>query len=552
MGWRPEASLSGGTPWVYAGLAVGGFELRDPLAPARLPAPGIAEAQVPLAWYDSATVVVGEGAAERGFGAGLAVASGWMRPPDGGNPRAVFTGISGAHGLDRNGVLITRGDPDNWMRIGAIGGKRGAIGTLNKAGEHLWCVSAGRRRGAQGIDVSFVQRGMGEAQTVGAGESGRGQAGTAGWAWGRNGDSLGVRFARGFDSRAYFLVGADAGAGSPFSSRRSSSERTLDVLAHRQRGDTGYGLHIERSVSVVTQGSSFGDGSYALARWSTQTLWLAATHTRPLRAGILALSLGLGRDPTMARAADRNVVAPAVTWHLDQGSQRVRVFFERVVDPVWSDLDRDFAPFLQHTWTGGFGADAGIGAPASASLNLLAGRTANRATMFRNPIRAEELGVGLRADGHRYNFLALQPAVSARWRRLVLDASGFALANGHSSAQPRVDPALGGQAGAGGGFSLFTGDLGVKLRAQAAYIGARESDTRVLDRNGLSTDATLPGYATFSATATMTFGDATIVIRGDGLEGRRHALTWFDYVHEGIALDGGRQLRAEVVWPLFN
>jgi hypothetical protein len=230
----------------------------------------------------------------------------------------------------------------------------------------------------------------------------------------------------------------------------------------------------------------------------------------------------------------------------------VRVFFERVVDPVWSDLSPSVRSFLQHTWTGGFEAEAGRGSPATGSIRLLAGRTANRATQFRNPIRAASLVVGQEPDGHRYNFLMLESALAARWRAVALDATGFALARGHSAAQPRVDPSLGGRAGAGGAFKLFEGDLRVRLRVQAAYVGVRETDTRVLSREGLSTDAVLPGYSTYSATASLTLGDATIVLRGDGLEGVRHPLTWFDYGAERIALDGGRQFRAEVTWPLFN
>jgi hypothetical protein len=550
--WRPEAALAGGAPWTFAGLTTGAWDLRDPLAPANLPTPGIAEAQVPLAWYDSASVVVGEGAAWRGFGAGLVSARGFMKPPDGGNPRAVFTAVSGGHALDRNGVLLTRGNPDNWLRLGAIAGGRGGLGILGTAGDHLWTVSGGRRVGAHAVDVGFVQRGMGERMTVGVAESGRGQAGTIGWTFVRRGDSLGVRFSRGFDTRALELAGLEPEPGDLMSARRNSNERTLEFAAHRQRGTRGYGLRVQRSVAAAVRWDQYAYAAAERIAWSTQTVWMAAEHSRPLGEGLLDVTLGVGRDATLPRAADRNVIAPAVTWHVDQERQRVRVFFERVADPVWSDLRPGLQPFLQHTWAGGFEAEAGRGSPARASVQLLAGRTANRATVFRSPVRALSLAVGMEPDAHRYNFLLLQQEFDARWRTLGLDGAGFALARGHSAAQPRVDPALGGQVGASSAFKLFAGDLPVRLRVQAAYVGVRESDTRVLSREGLSTDAVLPGYGTYSASATLALGDATIVIRGDALEGVRHPLPWFDYYEERIALDSGRAFRVEVVWPLFN
>ncbi len=542
----------GGTPWVFAGLVAGAWELRDPLAPATLPSPGIAEAQVPLAWYDSASVAVGEGAAWTGFGAGLAVARGTLHPPDGDKPRAVFTSMSGTDGVDRNGVLLTHGNAERWVRIGAIAGSRGGLGALDIAADHLWTLAASRRAGAHVLEVGFAQRGMGESQRVGEAESGRGESGRVAWGWAAHGDSLAAAFARGYDHRAVGLIGLEPQANVPIQSRRDASERTLEIGAFRRSGGRVYGLRVLQSAARTSAVDDYPDGSGRQLEWTTRSLWFAASHTRPLGGGELEVALGAGHTPAADRAIERNPLAPSVAWSVDQGRQRVRVFAERIVDPVWSDLADGVRPFLQHTWTGGFSTDMGRGGPFGASVLALAGRTANRATLFRNPIRSVSLGVGLTEDAHRYNFLLLQGRFVARGKAGGFDASGFALARGNSSSQPRVDPALGGTAGLEGAGRVFAGDLGVRLRAEASYVGVRESDTRVLAPTGFPLEETLPGYMTFSATATLTLGDATIVLRGEGLEGVTHPLTWVDYATGTFARTGGRELRAEVVWPLFN
>ena len=547
-GWRPQASLAGGTPWTFAGLTAGAWQLYDPLAPAQRPSPGIAEAQAPLAWYDSAAVAIGQGAAWRGFGAGLVTARGILKPLDGGNPRAMFTSVTGTDGIDRNGVLLARGDASRSLRVGAIADQRGGFGALDVAGDHLWMISTARQFGAHAFDVSFAQRGMGESQAVGQAETGRGQSGSAGWTWQDYRDSVGVRWSRGFDLRTVELHAIEGAGNVLVSAQRQSSERTLEFAAERRQGPRAFSLRIADDAGHVSRLEDYGNGGVLTPTWDTHTTWVAARDVRPLGEGTLETALGAGHDGTFVSESDRNVVAPSLLWHVDESRQRVRLYFERVLDPVWSDLAAGGAPFLQHTWTGGFGVDAGTapGARSSASLDLVAGHTRNRALAFRLPIRTSSLEVGTTADAHAYDFLLLQSSAKARWSGLAFDASGYALARGRSPSQPRVDPALGGRVGVGGGFRAFANDLGVRLRLEAAYVGARESDT------GLTESEVLPGYGTLSASTTLTLGDATIVVRGEDLEGVRHTLTWIDYTTGALALDGGRTLRAEVSWPLFN
>jgi hypothetical protein len=80
-------------------------------------------------------------------------------------------------------------------------------------------------------------------------------------------------------------------------------------------------------------------------------------------------------------------------------------------------------------------------------------------------------------------------------------------------------------------------------------VGSRDADP---DAGGFS--GRLPGYTTLSGTASFTLGDATIVLRGEQLEGARHEEVWTDPVGGSAlpALGPGRLIRAEVTWPLFD
>src|SRR5262249_58858981 len=90
--------------------------------------------------------------------------------------------------------------------------------------------------------------------------------------------------------------------------------------------------------------------------------------------------------------------APSVVWRLVRGTRRLKLFGERVVTPMWSDLAPLVAPFLQDAWVGG--AELGVGDRARAWLELsgLAAETGNHALIERFPIRELSLRYGWTPD----------------------------------------------------------------------------------------------------------------------------------------------------------
>ena len=542
-GWTPDANLAGGMPWTFAGLTAGAWDLRDPLAPAALPAPGIPEAQPPLAWDDSASVVVGEGGGWSGFGASLAVAREFVKPPGGHKPRAVLTVVNGTSGIDRNGIFLTRGDERTWLRGGAVGDKRGSIGDLDLAGDHVWSVAAGTRRGASTLDFGFAQRGLGQQQRAGVGETGSGQSGDLGWGWTKGTDSLGARFTRGFDGRDLFAVGTDV---SPV--RREASQNDWEVAAGRRVGPRALTLHLTVRDARVRRRIENPLTGTTSTEWSTRSWWLASRWAAPLAGGALELELGGGMDRSAARAAERRQLAHSASWRLGPATRRLRLFTERTVVPIWSDLDPLTKPFVQDTWVAGAELTHDAGA-TQASLLAVAGRVGNRATILRYPIRTESLLLGWQRDDAYYDFALERGSIAGRWRALAGDASGWVGQHTVGVSQTRVDPDAGASLGGSVGFRLFAGDLGVRLRAQGAFVGSRETDTRVIP------DVTLPGFATVSAAATLTLGDATMVLRGDALDGARHPESWIDPSQTNgfvLARTNGRTFRFELIWPFFN
>ncbi len=544
-GYVPDAALAGGMPWTLAGLTAGSWQLLDPLAPATLPSPGVAEAQAPMAWYDSAAVVVGEDAAWSGYGASLATAQGFVQAPGGAKPRAMLAIVNGAHALDRNAIFVTRGNESAWLRGGATGDRRGGIGDIGIAGDHLWTVAAGTKRGTNRFDAGFAQRGMGESQLAGFSEGASGQSEHAGWSGRLGGDSLVLSLARGSDSRELLPLGFYAGT-----VRRDAQERDADLQLWRLRGEGAFAFRLAlrdgRVARVLDMPSQHQE-------WNTRSAWLSARMVQPLAGGALDLQLGAGRD----RRAGGPTLAPGASWRVAQGDRSLRLFAERALVPIWSELEPGVAPFTQDTWLGGFETAAGRASATAGSLVLLAGRTGSRATQFRYPIRAESFSLGWRRDAEAYRFVLLQGTAGTHWRALAGDATGYALARPIVTSQPRVDPGLGARAGLEGYFRVFAGDLGVRLRVEGAYVGARETDTRTTDESGMTLpDVVLPAYATLGVAATFMLGDATIAVRGDGLVSGRHAESWIDLSQYPPALvlarDAGPQTRVEVTWPLFN
>jgi hypothetical protein len=542
-GWTPDGSFAHGLPWTFAGLVAGGWELRDPFTQPALPGPGVAEAQAPLAWYDSASVTLGRDGAWTGYGAGLAIAEGTLRSPAGGKPRAVLTIVSGDHSIDRNAISVSHGDADTWLRGGAVGDRRGGIGDLDLAGDHLWTVTGGTRRGAHRFEAAFAQRGMGESQRWtglgGVGESAAGQGGRVGWGWLVARESLAVRYARAFDHRDRFLTQTLGTV-----TTREADGRSLEFeWRHATPGGSPWGARLEFREGRVQRWFA-PPAPPARQDWSERSGWFAVRTSRALGGGTLDLQLGGGRDRSLGHA----VAAPGASWTVTRSDRMLRVFGERTLVPVWSDLVATSA-FTQDTWAGGLEAEAGRGHAFGGQLQAIGGRAASRGTLLRYPIRDVSLQLGWLRDPRPYRFLLMQGALSGRAGALDADAGGFALARERSTSQTQVDPALGARAGIGCRLALFSGDLGVRARLEGVYVGSRETDTQLS-----GADVVLPGYSTLTARIALTLGDATIVIRGDGLGGTRHPESWIDPSQAGdvLARDAGPLWRTEVTWPLFN
>ena len=535
--------LAGGLPWVFAGLASGGFDLRDPLTPASLPYPGIAEAQAQLAWYDSANVVIGEGGAWHGFGAPVASAEPVLVKLEKREAHTVWTVVNGSESVDRNAISFARGDRRSWARAATVSSRRAAVGDLGSAGNHMWNLLLGGRRGAHVLEGSFSQRGSAESQLVGAEDAAKGQSGYGKYEWSDSTSTVMLRYSRGRDERESFATG-DA---LYLYGRREAQANMAEAEATTHRGASEYAVRLEARESHVER--RFGT-SPDRTRWAEQALWAAVRASRPLGPGQLELQLGGGHSDAPDLSDERKQLAPGVAWRVMSGARMLRVFAERTVNPVWSDLAPGTAAFMQDTWAGGAEAHAS-GTHARAAVLLLAGSTGSRAALLRYPIRDAALRVGWEREPERYEFALSSADVAARWKWLGGDASGFLLARQGDVVQNRVDPAVGGTAGLSAAFRMFANDLGVRLRGGAAWIGPRDTDTR----DPLFGDVSLPGYATLTASVELTLGDATIRLVGDGLEGERHEETWLDLSDAPdvrLARTAGRMGRFELVWPLFN
>jgi len=66
----------------------------------------------------------------------------------------------------------------------------------------------------------------------------------------------------------------------------------------------------------------------------------------------------------------------------------------------------------------------------------------------------------------------------------------------------------------------------------------------------------LAGYATYSAAALFTLGDATIALRATNLEDVAHPQAWTypssPYPDSAPGLGSAMQYRVDVAWPFFN
>lgn len=533
--------LSPGMPWTIAGLTMGAWSVEDPFTVAAVP-PGIPEAQAPLAWYDSTRIVMGEGAAWRGFGAPVASAEGSLRPPGGSKPRAVYSMASGDGGLERNGILVSRGDERSWLHAGAVAGKRSGSGAMGPAGDHLWAVTSGARRGDHIFSGSFSQRGLGESlrnSDATFGETARGTGGRLGWEWSREGRRAGLSLERSQDIRTSFAPYFPS-----LYSRRDAWRNGATLTLGREIGTRSLDWKLSWSESYARRVFL---SSLDWEAWD-HTAWSAVRVKSPLAGGTAEAALGGGFDGAMARKSERWQLAPSFVWRREWDATRVRLFGERTLNPVWADLTVPAlqAPFMQDCWVGG--AEAGRGAMVA---SVMGGRVGGRATLLRYPIRDVPLrGLSWQADPSAYGFLLAQASGDWNWRVLGADARGYLLARDASPRQPNVDPGVGGAFGISSAYRLFGGDIGGRMRLEAAWVGERHTDAR----DSRFEDIPLAGYATFAASASAKVGDVTLLFRLDGLEQEPHPQTWLDpaFDEPTLARDSGRRFRFELSWPLFN
>jgi len=111
---------------------------------------------------------------------------------------------------------------------------------------------------------------------------------------------------------------------------------------------------------------------------------------------------------------------------------------------------------------------------------------------------------------------------------------------------------VGARAGTDASFRLFTGDLGVRIRLEGAWVGPRENESLP---EYFQAPRALPGFVTFGGSLGLTLGDARIALTTRRIEDQPRPQIWTDpsSPFPGTPATGsGRQYRMELAWPLFN
>src|SRR5439155_24944191 len=118
---------------------------------------------------------------------------------------------------------------------------------------------------------------------------------------------------------------------------------------------------------------------------------------------------------------------------------------------------------------------AGAGERGHRGLGLggLGAEIADRALLTRWPVRDLSLRYGWSPDPAGGDAGMVTLAGGLRHGEYALDASGFARVRPRAGESAQLDPALGARTGGELGFRVFAGDLGVKLRLEAAWVGER-------------------------------------------------------------------------------
>jgi hypothetical protein len=533
-GWIPGAWFGMAPPASLAGLVVGGWQLDEPgRAPASMPWPGVRQARSPLAWYDSLEVRgTGDGALAgfRGALTGLRAHT----PVGEKRARSSYSLVNGWGGLDENAITLARGDSLQGFGVDVASGKCGVLGGFQLSSRHLWGARANLVRGRHQFNASFAQRGASTTLLGLEGQSASGQNEAAEWRWERGGTGWTAEFARGLDQR-------ESSGGQLDYSSREARETRLAAGFGQVRGGREVGARVEWTEASVTRLQS---GAFAR---ECRELWGAVRAELPASGGRLELALGAGRHG----GVDRYDVAPSAEFKVRARGLDAALGIERVLTPVWADLAPGTEPFLQHAWIGTMRLANAQPGSAHARASLRAGRVYSRALLERLPLEDLWLRRGLRNEFGTYDLVLAEGGLEWEGRHTGAGLEGFGLAHRSTTPPegiartPGSDPDAGFRAWVGGGITLFGGDLGVRLRGEAAGVGAREAQVVPLRR--------LPGFVTFGLVCQLTLlKDAVIVVRARNLEDHVRSQLWTDSSTGLPAVAERRNLTLSLVWRLFN
>jgi len=460
-----------------------------------------------------------EGAALAGYGAPLASAVRVPVRPEMRTIRSTVMIAGGSNALDDNALEVTRSDSINWLEITSLSGERGQTGSLGRAGRHQWSAGIGRAFGAHHLSAAFTHRGVASGLLFGAEQSAKNESGFAGWEWRGSSTRAGLSYERGYGhhySFGDFLL----------ESRRAADatrfEGSLEWSGRLGRLQT-------RGDWTKARVNRTGDGEFSTeSNWG----WGAASFDRPIGPGQLELSAGAGRH---SGVGDVNV-APGAGYRFGNGRWSGHVGYERMLQPIWSDLAAGEEAFIQTT-------DAAVieAAHHRGGLDLrlaaVGGRTEDRALVSRQPFEELWLREGIVRELDPYRFTLVMGEGRLGWRPFTVAGSAFMLNRTRSEQQPNVDPAGGGKLDVRWNTRFFKGDLGSTFTAGLDVVGRRESEF----------GTPLPTIVTSRAAVTFTLLDAFVIFDVRNLENQPYEEVWID------PLTGIEALSSGVEWRLlFN
>src|SRR5262249_14807046 len=152
---------------------------------------------------------------------------------------------------------------------------------------------------------------------------------------------------------------------------------TFEAEAPHQ--DWGARLEVrDERVNRVTEGDSLAVETDDDAT----SVWVAGRVAKQRGPARIEASLGAGRHGGVSGTQ----LAPSFSFRFAQNGWVSRTYVERVMAPVWTDLDSTQAPFLQSTWLGGF--DLGHQATTTrARIGWIMGETHDRALVDPWPLQ---------------------------------------------------------------------------------------------------------------------------------------------------------------------